>query len=204
MATVTGITAAKAQENYDASVVGGEVVANDIVLIKGNTERVTIGRVAAFHSWPIGSIFFNVTATNPATLLGGGNWQRFGQGRMLVGVNEADTTFAFDAPLKSGGTVSTTLGIPQMPAHNHGGQTNIQNVQHSHAQNVSAANASGTGTRTDYTGDAGPGGAAAYQQGIYTEGESQHHVHAIGMEGGGQAFSNMSPYMTVYMWRRMS
>ena len=49
--------------------------------------------VAGAIAWPIGSIFISVVATNPSVLLGYGTWVAFGIGRVLVGINAADTDF---------------------------------------------------------------------------------------------------------------
>lgn len=42
--------------------------------------------------YPIGSIYQSTEPTNPATFMGG-VWERFGNGRVLVGVDEADADF---------------------------------------------------------------------------------------------------------------
>ena len=45
------------------------------------------------RSWPIGSIFISVVATNPSLLLGFGTWVAFGTGKVLVGIDPGDTDF---------------------------------------------------------------------------------------------------------------
>lgn len=42
--------------------------------------------------YPIGSIYMSVNEINPGTLFGG-TWERFAQGRVLVGVDEGDSVF---------------------------------------------------------------------------------------------------------------
>ena len=49
---------------------------------------------------PIGSIYQSTEATNPATFMGG-TWERFGNGKTLIGVDEGDSDF--NTPHKIGG-----------------------------------------------------------------------------------------------------
>ena len=53
--------------------------------------------------WPIGSIYTSVTSANPSTLFGG-NWEAFGAGRVLIGLDSADTDF--DAAEETGGATA--------------------------------------------------------------------------------------------------
>lgn len=82
------------------------------------------GGSASLAGWPVGSVFLSVTNTNPATLLGGGTWVAFATGRMLIGVDPADTTM--NAAEKTGGAKSVTWTAANMPAHFH-------TMAHSHA-----------------------------------------------------------------------
>lgn len=61
--------------------------------------------------YPIGSIYQSTEPTNPSTFMGG-VWERFGNGRVLVGVNETDADF--NAANKTGGS-STVSGISISP-----------------------------------------------------------------------------------------
>ncbi|HFI0687005.1 TPA: DUF859 family phage minor structural protein [Streptococcus suis] len=121
--------------------------------------------------YPIGSIFQSIDETDPSTFIGG-TWERFGNGRVLVGVDEEDSDF--NTPNKTGGEKSHTLTIAEIPSHTHG-------------QNVTANN-TGSAIRRDFDSD---GSAGIYPQGVQTE-----------ATGGGQAHNNLQPYITVYMWRR--
>ena len=51
--------------------------------------------------YPVGSIYFSVNNVNPGTLFGG-VWERFANGRVLVGVDENQTEFS--AVKKTGGS----------------------------------------------------------------------------------------------------
>lgn len=121
--------------------------------------------------YPVGSIYQSTEPTNPSTFMGG-VWERFGNGRVLVGVDEADADF--NAANKMGGEKAHTLTIDEMPSH-------------SHRQFVSANDGSDS-IRRDWDSD-GPG--RAYDQGMET-----------GRTGGNQPHNNLQPYVTIYRWRR--
>jgi hypothetical protein len=78
--------------------------------------RLKIGKNKPWTAWispaleqcyPIGSIYQSTEPTNPATFMGG-VWERFGNGRVLVGVDETDADF--NAANKQGGE-KTVSGI---------------------------------------------------------------------------------------------
>lgn len=121
--------------------------------------------------YPVGSIYQSTEPTNPATFMGG-VWERFGNGKVLVGVDEADADF--NASNKQGGEKTHTLTIDEMPSH-------------SHRQFVSANNGNDS-IRRDWDSDES---GRAYDQGMET-----------GKTGGNQPHNNLQPYITVHRWRR--
>jgi hypothetical protein len=135
--------------------------------------------------YPVGAIFVSVVNTNPATLLGFGTWAAFGAGRCLVGVDAGDTDF--DAAEKTGGAKTVTLTEAQMPSHTH-----TQNA-HSHVQQV---NSTATGGVSGYTADTSTNNIVA--SGISTQNTTATNQNT----GGGQAHSNVQPFIAVYLWKR--
>ena len=123
--------------------------------------------------YPIGSIYQSTAPTNPTTFMGG-VWERFGNGRVLVGVDEADADF--NTANKTGGEKTHTLTIDEMPSH-------------SHRQYVSANNGNDS-IRRDWSSD---GASKAYDQGMNT-----------GAAGGDKPHNNLQPYITIYRWRRIA
>lgn len=121
--------------------------------------------------YPVGVIYESTSSSNPSTFMGG-TWERFGNGRILVGVSENESEF--NSVNQSGGSKTHTLTIDEMPSH-------------SHAQYVTANNGSGA-VRRDYSSD---GSSTIYPQGNNT-----------GNTGGGKPHNNLQPYVTVYRWRR--
>lgn len=77
---------------------------------------------SAGSHFPVGSIYLNATnGTNPATLLGFGVWDEFGQGRVLMGDGNAGITDSFDAVAgATRGAYKHTLTESEIPAHTHG------------------------------------------------------------------------------------
>ena len=70
------------------------------------------------NTYPVGSIYMNASDnTNPATLLGVGTWERFGEGRVLVSQDSTDADF--DAIGETGGEKRHTLTESEMPSHSH-------------------------------------------------------------------------------------
>ena len=68
--------------------------------------------------YPVGSIYINAAvATNPGTLLGFGTWAAFGAGRVIVGLNAADSDF--DTAQETGGSKTHTLSVSEIPSHTH-------------------------------------------------------------------------------------
>jgi len=217
MATVTGVTAERAQEIENASVTGARISDNDLVLVtKGGTE-VNVGRIIppAVNNWPVGSIFMNTTPTNPATLLDGGTWVRWGKGRVPVSIDEAQVEF--DGAEEVGGAKTHTMAIAHMPSHSHGGGTGWMSADHSHTGYTSTdgshqhgyiaqqpAAQTDNGSWNYYTGRVGAATdpAGSHSHGIQTYGASANHYHSITAEGSGTAFNIMQPYITVYMWKR--
>lgn len=128
--------------------------------------------------WPIGSIYISVVNTNPSQWFGG-VWESFGTGRVLVGVDTTQTEF--NEVMKTGGSKSVTLNINQIPSHYH-------NMYHTGRLLYWDSGLTGMGY-PNYNG-ATP---------IQTTWDAR-----TANSGGGQAHNNLQPYITVYMWRRVS
>lgn len=87
--------------------------------------------------YPVGAIYITYNNNNPGTFLGG-TWERFGQGRTLIGEgtgNDGGTSKTFEAN-SSGGEYNHTLATGEMPSHNHSfsgsGTTGANNRGHTH------------------------------------------------------------------------
>ena len=122
--------------------------------------------------YPVGSIYMSVNSTSPATLFGG-TWERWGNGRVPVGVDTSQTEFSTVG--KTGGAKTHTLTTAQMPSHIHGDT-------YFTPQNVNIKQ--GTGQSIVVTG-----GLNLIQSNTTST-------------GSGNAHNNLQPYITCYMWKR--
>jgi len=103
--------------------------------------------------YPVGSIYINAAvSTNPGTLLGFGTWAAFGAGRVIVGLNAADSDF--DTAQETGGAKTHTLTIDEMPSHNHSVTMSTSDTDNN---NLSEGDTSGTSSFT--TSSTGGGSA---------------------------------------------
>jgi phage-related tail fiber protein len=69
------------------------------------------------RTYPVGEILTTRRAGNPSTWMGFGTWERYGEGRVLVGFDGADG--AFNALDKTGGAKSHVLTVAELPPHSH-------------------------------------------------------------------------------------
>lgn len=124
----------------------------------------------------IGKIILDTKNVNPATYLGFGTWTYWGKGRVPVGVNTSDTDF--NTVEKTGGEKTHKLTIDEMPSHSHGLNTNIDAT--GFGSNNSLARA--LGGKTEWK-------------------DNQYYMKST---GGDKAHNNLQPYITCYMWKRIS
>ena len=157
------------------------------LIVKGEVDFQDPAEVLKYV-YPVGSIYINAADdTNPETLLGFGTWERFGEGKVLVGVDSTDSDF--DTGEKTGGEKTHQLTDAEMPSHNHNVSIESASTQYLH-YNQSTTEAS-TGT-------------SAYYLNRHDGYEDESHNHTINQStvGSDNAHNNLQPYITVYMWKR--
>ena len=160
-------------------------------------EKPAVGTLLGIY--PVGAIYISTISTNPADLFGFGTWERFGNGRALVGVNESNANF--NTVMQTGGAETHTLTTAQMPQHTH-----TQN-SHTHTQNPHLHSLTPRG-RSDVSG----AGRERPFTGVHITSESYNTNNATATNqnttatnqntGGGGAHNNLQPYITVFIWRR--
>ena len=145
----------------------------------------------ALAAWPVGSIFISAVSTDPSTLLGGGTWERFGQGRVLISQDGSDS--GFDTAEETGGSKTASL-----PNHAH-------SIAHTHSVNPPNTQT----TQANQTGAFGPGAGFNATPQVHT-----HSVDIPSFTSGGSSAANsgnptsnptisvVQPYIVVYMWKR--
>lgn len=146
--------------------------------------------------FPVGAVYITYDNNNPGNFLGG-TWERFGQGRTLVGEgtgNDGSTSMSFTSN-SSGGEYFHALTKDEMPSHNH----------------VLALcfNADNLGE---------PVSVGAWSTAVTTMHKNSHDELSLyqvqknnpyyGMStyknGGNQKHNNIQPYIVVYFWRRIA
>ena len=90
----------------------GAVALTNVTGLQAALDAKTTQAAVLLAAYPIGSIYTSVNSTNPSSLFGG-NWEAFGEGRMLLGAGGGYTAGDTD------GSATHTLTISEMPAHSH-------------------------------------------------------------------------------------
>lgn len=171
----------------------------DAVSYNGDYKSFTDAFVSAclLKIYPIGSIYMSVNDVDPSTFLGG-TWERWGQGRVPVGVDTSDTDFATAG--QEGGEKNTTLGLANLPKHQHvigvdkpdGGRRLITTW-------ISNLNST---TFKDWNYTSSPTQSSIIQTRSY---QSIAYISAKTGEAGSDPttpINNLQPYITCYMWKR--
>ena len=132
------------------------------------------------RTYPIGSIYMSVNATDPASLFGG-SWVRL-KDRFLLGAGDYSDEYGTE-----GGEASVSLTASQMPSHNH-----AQRISATTINAVAMVAPKTSGNRSGRT--------------ISAESYTSYHEGAAIVKtednGSGAAHNNMPPYLAVYMWKR--
>ena len=160
--------------------------------------RTAIGAQASFTPttaldvYPVGSIYTTVEAAfDPATAFGG-TWEVFGAGKVLVGLDSADTDFDTVEELR--GNKTQTLATDNLPEHRHGLNLRMAGSQVTNPaildNSVNTTVAAGDESITFDDTNRGP---LAYQS---TTGTQTTQV------GSGTAFDLLQPSIVVKFWKR--
>lgn len=135
--------------------------------------------------YPVGSIVQLDTDTRPEDLWGVGEWERI-QGVFLLAGNDSAEAYK---PGATGGEVSHTLTVNEMPTHTH-----IQNAHGHRARYNSTGSVGGSRDIPISSGSSWKG------TGTWLENTTATNQNA----GGGAAHNNMPPFYAVYTWKRVA
>ena len=127
--------------------------------------------------YPIGSIYMSVNNVSPASFLGG-TWEAI-QDRFLL---SAGSSYSAGS---TGGAATHTLSVNEMPSHKH---------TMTRQQWYSADTIYSTSTGSIFSWKSSSGGTTS----------AGYRGRDMDNTGGGVAHNNMPPYLTVYMWKRVS
>ena len=148
--------------------------------------------------YPVGSIYMSVESTNPSTLFGG-TWEQL-KDRFLLGAGDIYAN-------------ASTGGSAELQAHFHGipslSGTAQSNGEHSHVTSRRTSTY-GSGMQSNWRCITAPASANGDYSQISNTENAGAHTHTVTTNasitdstGNGTA-GNMPPYLTVYMWKRVS
>ncbi len=136
---------------------------------------------------PVGSLYYSTNNTSPASLFGG-SWERYAQGRVMVSASDTDTDFSVG---KTGGSKTHTILQTELPFHTHDLSARI--------------NGDTDVTTADFVMNVWT------YPGQYHNSNGWHHrfAHTVSNDAnaGATRYPNnpmpiLSPYISVYIWRR--
>lgn len=184
-----------------------------LILTRRNGTTIDAGPAGGkpIDAWPVGSIFMTANQTNPNTLLGGGTWVVWGQGRVPVSVSP--TEGEFDAVEETGGEKYSYLNASHLPPHAHGiahahSMAHNHSIDHAHSSRSAAAGGStlafARSTNTSVVSGGGMVEAFDGVSGAASAGATGGTNVSTSDNGPGSSayLSNMQPYITCYMWKR--
>lgn len=126
------------------------------------------------NMYPIGSIYMSVNSVNPKELFGG-EWVAWGSGRVPVGIDTTQTEFA--TAEKTGGEKTHKLTIEETPKHRH----SIDDPYYRFSE-----------------------GTYGLPGQVYKGERVQDNTSYTDNVGGDKPHNNLQPYITCYMWKRIS
>lgn len=163
---------------------------------------------AALDAWivntypPVGTVMSFADSTDPNTIWKGTKWEKFGEGRVLIGAGsytENGTKYSY-ALGATGGEAKHQLTTDELASHNHNifvattnltGYFAIKGAEHTSSGIVS----SGTSSYENARGFDGNGSS-------FTINASHSHSASAGNTGSGASHENRPPYTVVNRWRR--
>lgn len=136
--------------------------------------------------YPPGSIYQSTNPRNPSTFMGG-VWERFGNGKVLVGVDEADADF--NAANKQGGVKvhKHDSGTYEAMIGTNGGNTDSLGYIAGNKNNDKIQNSTST-----------------YKIAGQPIGAGKNFNHFTEIAGQSAESSSLQPYITIYRWRRIA
>lgn len=163
---------------------------------------------AALDKWivntypPVGTVMSFADDTDPNKIWSGTNWEKFGEGRVLIGAGtytENGTTYTYKVG-DTGGEAKHQLTTDEMPSHSHSGWASSVG-DHSHKYYGSDDNNGSTREGSGF--DSGGNGYFSRNNIYWTAGSGGHsHSIGIGATGGGGRHENRQPYAVIVRWKR--
>ena len=167
-----------------------------------NLDNDSLAQICLNLIYPVGSIYMSANNVSPQTFLGG-TWVAWGSGRVPVGVDTSDTSF--NTVEKTGGEKTHVLLPTEMPKHEHTGTQSKGTGVYSR-KDPTAITPTVQWERKKYVADFTASTietVTAYEQGLGEVTDTVQVDHGIAL-GGNVAHNNLQPYITCYMFKRVS
>jgi hypothetical protein len=140
-----------AQNQNLADVPDKSIARTNLELLTNSTYLTALWQIMQQRTYPVGEIFMTRQNGNPSSILGFGSWERYGQGRVLAGFDEADSSF--NALDKTGGAKTHVLTEAEIPPHRHQLPYNSNNQGGGQQQDAGEGTANFTNSNlTNFTG----------------------------------------------------
>ncbi|QGH73824.1 tail fiber protein [Vibrio phage vB_VhaM_VH-8] len=142
----------------------------------------------AIQNYKVGDIYITTSSGDPSDRLGYGTWERFAEGRTLVGFSSSVSNSIPEWVKTEGGEFGSyehKLTESQLPVHKHGTNTRVDTAD-GLLINSDLAYTTSYGRRTDWL-----------------EERSSKTTYTTEV-GGGQPHNNVQPSIVVYFWKRVS
>lgn len=177
-------------------------------------DAITLKYLQGNAMWPVGSIFMTVDSRNPSAILGFGSWDKFAQGRVIIGTgtttdaNNETRTVANEA---KGGAYFVKLSDKNTPAHSHAVGTLKIEDSGAHDHTIDArlhdyAVVNGNSWVVPLGDIAGEDKRFRSTIGAKTTAGSGAHGHALTGEtavyGKGESFDIIQPFIACNIWVR--
>ena len=144
--------------------------------------------------YPVGAIYLSISSANPKTIFGG-EWERWANGKFIVGVDANDTDFS---------TVQKSGGSKQVQSHTHTFTTDTTElVGDAYIKcYLDAPLPTGIISQEWQDRQVTPSGSVKDRNAQYKINATHNHTGTTNATG--DKNNNLPPYITCYIWRRKS
>lgn len=185
-----------------------EILTADSIIVDGSAKWLvrSLGNTG-LASYPVGSIYMSTISTSPAILFGG-TWEAMPAGRVLLAQGESEWGVEYKAG-STGGEHEHQLSVGELPIHSHTATVSNEG-NHNHLTGVCAVAADpgyfkeGSTYLGDWNKAQEHGWGSNVYEGITNSAGTHGHTVTNDNTGNGQSHNNMQPYMSIFMWKRVS
>lgn len=161
--------------------------------------------------YPVGSIYISTVSTNPSELFGFGTWEAMPAGRVLLAQGKVETenyTHNFVAG-ETGGEFVHQLTVGELPEHDHAGvmtPTSLTGTINGTWGPLIDNNINANGILKVYRhgNDNCQLEAGNNNRNYFSVDASHSHAITINNTGSNMAHNNLQPYISIYIWERIS